>query len=174
MRLTNNLSENKYKYLDEALNKSMVNFVNDIKNNSSVVYDCNDVVFNFFIKVVEECLKENIRDSLYQFFSELNNNYNLFNNNKNDNNFLEKEEIKSIIDKTNILQIYKKEINNDIIKNYKKYIQNCDKTFIELENMSIILTGRSGVGKSTLINCLLKERVADTGAYNVVTMETKN
>ena len=40
--------------------------------------------------------------------------------------------------------------------------------------MSIIILGKSGVGKSTLINCLLKENVAEEGYYNVITLETKS
>ena len=166
---------NTFKYLHKELKMLMMDFVREIKlqNTSPVVFDCDDLVFNFFIQKMQENLDWYITEHLYNYFSELNNNYDLFNNNS-DNKFFEKNIIKTMIHEVNILQSYKNKIHNALINNYKKYIQNFDNNFIKLENITVILTGRSGVGKSTLINCLLKERVAETGAYNVVTMATLN
>ena len=58
-----------------------------------------------------------------------------------------------------------------ICESLNEYTKNPDSKRIEY--LSIILTGRSGIGKSTLINCLFNEMVAKEGTGSVETQETK-
>ena len=57
-----------------------------------------------------------------------------------------------------------------IHESLSKYAKN--QTAIKLERISVVLTGKSGVGKSTLINCFLKTN-APEGTKKVITLETK-
>ena len=67
-----------------------------------------------------------------------------------------------IIKNENIESYYKKEIHKDLLENLKK------DDLIKIKTISIIVVGKAGVGKSTLINCLLKDNKAEEGIYNVL------
>ena len=81
------------------------------------------------------------------------------------NNY-EKNEIEEIIKNEDIVLYFKNDINktleNDSTKKNLKY----------LEKITLIVEGKKGAGKSTLINCLLKEYLAKEGEYSVTTLRT--
>lgn len=77
----------------------------------------------------------------------------------------DKNPISKIIGSKETLKIYKEKIKNE----FKKIENNID-TF-KIKYLSIIIIGRSGVGKSTLINCLLKEDLAKEGTGKIITIE---
>ena len=55
-----------------------------------------------------------------------------------------------IIKNENIESYYKKEIHKDLLENLKK------DDLIKLETISIIVVGKAGIGKSTLIKLFIK------------------
>ena len=72
--------------------------------------------------------------------------------------------ISKIIDSQQTSKIYKGKIKNE----FKKIGNNID-TF-KIKYLSIIIIGKSGVGKSTLINCILKEKLAKEGVGKRITI----
>ena len=70
-------------------------------------------------------------------------------------------------------------LNEKIESKYKNFMSDSLAKFskelnlIKLKYLSIVICGKSGVGKSTLINCLLKELLAKEGEYDVTTLERK-
>ena len=96
--------------------------------------------------------------------------YNNYNNTTSKNNYFNKSEIEQII------------INEKTESNYKTQLEDslCEfaenQNSIKIENISVIVIGKTGVGKSTLINCMLKLEGKDSakeGTGDVVTTETK-
>ena len=81
---------------------------------------------------------------------------------------LENNEIEKIIENEDIQSLFK----NLIFKHFSENTKT--EKLIKLNKISIILTGKSGVGKSTLINCLLKEKKAKEGDFKVITMATQS
>lgn len=55
---------------------------------------------------------------------------------------------------------------NELLKQFRDTIEN-------LTTLNIIITGKTGVGKSTLINNIFRERLADTGIGKPVTQATR-
>ena len=74
--------------------------------------------------------------------------------------------IKNILGNENIDSIYSNKIENQLA-NLKE-----NKDISKINYITIILTGKSGVGKSTLINALLKEYLAKEGMITITTKET--
>ena len=76
--------------------------------------------------------------------------YNNYNNTTSKNNYFNKSEIEQII------------INEKTESNYKAQLEDslCEfaenQNSIKIENIAVIVIGKTGVGKSTLINCMLK------------------
>ena len=64
-------------------------------------------------------------------------------------------------------------ILSNIIKSQTYYIQS-QKDLFQIDYLSIIITGKSGVGKSTLINCLLKEELATESMPKIGTKRPKS
>ena len=77
----------------------------------------------------------------------------------------EKVLLSNIIEKENISLIYDKKIKGELDKINKNFGD------IKIDFISIILVGRSGIGKSKLINALLKEECAPNGVGYRVTLQ---
>lgn len=57
--------------------------------------------------------------------------------------------------------------------NFDFISQAIQKATVEMGNVSILISGRSGVGKSTLINSVFQENLAETGQGRPVTQDTR-
>ena len=125
--------------------------------------------------------KNNCNDNIFKLLKkyELNNLQNFINSNKKNfileiNNFLKSEMI--IFDEAQIPKIIDKEYKETYINKIKKEINRInkeEKEFCQIKYLSIIIIGKCGVGKSTLINGILKEQLAKSGIGNRVTTENK-
>ena len=181
----NTINNNKYNYesIEEInfneknlcinnLNRDIMNFLNEIKCQfpASFKFDDNDITFNFFLNEIMKQLLNYINQNKSGYFEKLKNKIDLFTfsfRNNCYNKCYGEKEIEEIIKKLNLESSYKNDIHNSLINNYNQNL-------IQLDYITIILTGRSGVGKSTLINCFLKNNLAKTGVYNVVTMKIQS
>ena len=149
------LNENSKKILKEYLEKNMI-------QDSYFIKTDNDNVFN--------SLKEYEKNDLINFFEykkkdfiikKINNAYNtnhIYYNNLKISNIISSEQFKNIF-------------INKIKKENEKIKQNVN--FGKIEYLSIIIIGKSGVGKSTLLNGMLKEELAGTGGGRITTLENK-
>ena len=81
-------------------------------------------------------------------------------------NDYEESEIDEIIKTEGIEFFYKNDINQILMDDLKK------KNLKNLKKISLIVEGKQGAGKSTLINCLLKDKLAKEGEYTVTTWGT--
>ena len=105
---------------------------------------------------------------------------NFFDSHKKDfileiNKFVESKKIN--VNENQISQIvsskeYKEFYFNKIKKEINRINQE-EKEFCQIKYLSIIIIGKCGVGKSTLINGIFKEEVAKSGIGNLVTIENK-
>jgi energy-coupling factor transporter ATP-binding protein EcfA2 len=157
----------KCKYEKEELNKKLKDFINrkniqDLDNEqkgklNDSVYELikkeeNEELINFFDKIQESFIQD-INDYLYS--SENINFYPL---------------VSQIISNEDGKNIFK----NKIKKHLSEINENEEK--FKINYLTILLTGKSGNGKSTLINVLLKLKKSErarTGVGNYVTTETK-
>ena len=119
-------------------------------------------LLNYIKKDSEIFLKNNH----YNFYGILSRNYGnkkfIFNNNLSN--------LSAILEKNSKL-IYTKKIEN-LINSQTNYIKS-QKDLYQIDYLSIIIAGKSGVGKSTLINCLLKEELAIERMPKIGTKEPK-
>ena len=157
------LNDIKWKFLKNELKTGIKNFIEEIKyQESSFNFKNDDNTFNFLQNEIKNDLINFLNDNLSQYMNEILSNYNKQNyqNDFNDNI------LEQIITNENIESHYKT-IIYESLSNYAK-----NHTSIKLEKISVVLTGKSGVGKSTLINCFLKTN-APEGTKKVITLETK-
>ena len=116
-----------------------------------------------YIKTDLEIFLKNKHINFFKFLSKYNGNKFAFNNNNNNlSTILEKKE------KNN----YDKKIEG-IINDKTNYIKS-QKDLLPIDYLSIIIAGKSGVGKSTLINCLLKEELAKEEIPKIGTKKPKS
>ena len=80
-------------------------------------------------------------------------------------NDYEESEIDEIIKTEGIEFFYKNNINQTLMDDLKK------KNLKNLKKISLIVEGKQGTEKSTLINCLLKDKLAKEGEYTVTTLD---
>ena len=137
--------ENKFEYQDSYFRKkdSSDNVFESIKN-----YQLQDLI-SFF-----ESKKK-------YFIEDINNTYKLKNINP------DKIYISKIISSKQFIDIYMNKIKREIneIKNKKE--------LCKIDYLSIIIIGRSGVGKSTLTNAMIKEKLAPTDNVQIKTLVNK-
>ena len=140
------------------LNENSKNLLNDFLKNNMIYQDFyfkikdNDTVFN--------SLKEYEKNDLIEFFEQkkksfinekINEDY------KNKHIYQINTTISQIISSKEFKDIYINKINKEVDK-----IKG-NTNFCKIKNLSIIVIGKSGVGKSSLINGMLKETLASTG-----------
>ena len=63
------------------------------------------------------------------------------------------------------------EVNTDEIA--KKCMDTINEKLKNLKKLNIIVVGKSGVGKSTLINSLFRDKIAETGLGRPITTEIR-
>ena len=146
--------EKKSKYFDDNLSKKLYNFLFELnfQENSTLSFliDDSDLILIELINYIQKDLEIFCENNFYEFINSLN------------------EYQKKLFTKDTLDNISKSiESNNegnfiygeDELK--KKFINlKLDKSFCKIDYITIILSGKSGVGKSTLINALLKENLA--------------
>jgi len=134
--------------IKDDMNKSL----NDFFQNNII----QDTYFNIETQddQVVNLLKKNIKFDLLNYIF-LNKDF--INNYKYKSMTFDKNPISKIIGSQQTLKIYKEKIKNE----FKKIEINIDS--FKIGYLSIIIIGRSGVGKSTLINSILKEYLAEEG-----------
>ena len=166
-------NEHKSSFINKELNLKMQNFVTNIKCQNFTInnLDDDDLVFNFFLNQSKGNLLNYINSYESKYLEEINTCYNL--GKENNNIIFVKDEINSQIEWRKIELYYKNAIHNSFITNYINK-NNKYENSTKLKYITIILAGKSGVGKSTLINCFFKRRVATEGLYKVCTMGIKS
>ena len=157
--------QNNWKYLDEKSKDSLNDFLqnNMIYQESYFNIEDNDIIL--------KSLKEYEREDLVNFFElkkkefireKINNVY------KNKYIYHDSTKISEITSSKKFKEILMNKITNKID------IINKEKDFCKIDYLSIIVIGKSGVGKSTLINGMLKEKLAKTGIGDKITIEDKS
>ena len=157
------LKENEWKFLKYELKMGIKSFLEEIKyQESSFNFNNRDQTFNIFQNEIKNDLINFLNDNLSQFVYEIISNYKLQNYKIDFNDDL----IEQIIKYEDIESFYK----SIIYESLSRYAKN--QVSIKLERISVVLTGKSGVWKSTLINCFLKTN-AQEGLKDVTTLVTK-
>jgi len=151
---------NNLKYLDNKLI--------EILNNNLQTKDCIDNYFKLsnYDKVFNSLI-EYIKNDLDNFFNlEKSNFINEIHSEYTKKKLEHKLPIKSILNKEQITNIYSSKIKNEI-QRLKQ-----DDAFSNINKITTIVVGKSGMGKSTLINNLLElegDQMAKEGVGNIVT-----
>ena len=122
-----------------------------------------DSVFDLLKKKKKKSLTELLKKSKRNMINFLDSKIKILNG----KNYNYKELVKSMLNSENADNVYNEKIKKEISK-----IKNNREEF-EIKYLTIMLVGKSGVGKSTLINSILKEQLAKTGTGSFVTTVTK-
>ena len=159
------LCKNNLKYLNNNNIESLKSFLNKIEYQENY----------FKLKTFDEPfnkLKELMKNDLKKFFN-LKKNPFINNFEKQYNNKIlngKKIPIKQILEYEKASSLYSNKIQNE----FDKLKNNTD--FVSIDYLTVIVIGKSGVGKSTLINNLLKlegDKIAPSSIGNIGTTETK-
>ena len=167
-------SEKEWKYLNKKTASELIQFLED-----NMIYQESyfKKINNCNVKVVLKMLKDYEKKDMITIekyvilFNYFDTNYQDFMKNKICFNYNEKyplikrNMISEIISNKIFEEIYIKKLNN-IIDNI-----NSDLDICKIKYLTIVVIGRSGVGKSTLINTILKEEKAKTGFGDIVTRD---
>ena len=162
---SNNDEEESFILKDEELK-----IKNDINKSLNEFFKKNTIQDTYFNQETQDdhvfnLLKKYIKNDLINYIyskKDFINNYN------HKTMVYDKSPISKIIGSQQTLKIYKEKIKNESI-----IIRNNIDTF-KIKYLSIIIIGRSGVGKSTLINCILKENLAKEGTGKIITIENSS
>ena len=150
----------------KLIDNSNFGLLTDFLNNLNIQEDGNnddikDIVFYAFRRKEKECLKNSFKELKQNFQKQLE---------EKDNKFDFEFKIKSLIEYEDIKNEYEKKIINKI-----NHILMIKKKF-KIDYISVLLIGKSGVGKSTLINEILElpeGQKAKEGIGTFVTQETR-
>ena len=158
--------KNKWKYLNKETETSLKKFL----ENNMIYQETYFKQINNENDKIFKMMKEYEKKQLVNFF---NKHYKAFIKDKickvyNSKNLLvDRTIISDIISGQIFEEIYLYKLNN-IANEIKE-----DLTFCKINYVTIIVIGRTGAGKSTLINSVLKVEKAETGTGNIVTKENK-
>ena len=151
--------------------KKLQSFVKNIQSqNSFLSLDNKDKIFNYLQKIIKNNLLEYIKSNQGKFLNEMKFNYNN-NYSKQSNKFLDNDKIENIIENKSQEPFFKNLVQNSL----NEIPKSNDKQLKKLNQLTLILTGKSGVGKSTLIKVLFRGEIKiKTGVGNVVNLETES
>ena len=154
------LFHNDLKYLDNKLIESLNHYLQakDCKDNYFKLVE-SDIVFNSLREYIKKDLDNFFNLEKSKFIEEIHEEYTKKNINHN-------FPIQSILKKEQISNIYSSKIKTEFQRLQK------DHTFSKIDYITTIVVGKSGVGKSTLINNLLElegDNIAQENVGNIVT-----
>jgi len=153
----------KFNYLDDNMQNSLKQFME-----KSMIYQDSYLNLKTDNDEVYNSLKLEIRNDLIKFFE------------SKKKNFVDKiykayNSTNINIDKISISNITKSKMFQDIymnkIRREKDSIMNQEKEVCEIKHLSIVIGGKTGVGKSTLINAMLKENLAQADIGDIQTKD---
>ena len=152
-----------WNYLKEDSKHSLMNF---LENN--MIYQESYFKIDNMDKVLKS-LKQYEKNDLINFFELQKKDFLKGKINKQYNSNIihfDKVIISNIVSSQQFKEIYKNKINNEVNKIIK------EKNLFQIDHLSIIVIGKSGVGKSTLINAMLKEQLAEVNCVKITTLES--
>ena len=149
------------KYASELEENSLNTYMNDIeKQKSDFIENSEDKIYNILNLNIIKDLKYFINENKKDFIS------NMINGSYSTKNFSCNTKIYSdLIIGQDFKFIYEEKLK----KEFDLLTKNDE--FTKIDYLTILIMGKSGVGKSTLVNCMLKEELAKTGVGNRVTLK---
>lgn len=148
------LDNNTLKLLNDFLQKNIyqeIYFINKEKNYDRAFQSLKDYIKNnlsiFFNSAKTSFIKDGIEEKYNKKLK------------------FDKNPILKVIDSENASSIYTKKIKFELDNMGE------DANFLKIDYLSIIIIGQTGLGKSTLINCILKENLAKEGEGDIVTTD---
>lgn len=157
------LKEKKWKYLDnntlkllnDFLQKNIfqeINFGNKENNYDRAFHSLKDYIKNNLLLFFNSAKTSFIKDAIEEKY------------NKKFMKF-DKNPILKVIESENASSIYTQKIKFELDNMGE------DNNFLKIDYLSIIIIGQTGLGKSTLINCILKDNLAKEGEGDIVTTD---
>ena len=160
------LKDNEWKLLSSNLKEKIRKFMEEFNYQiSSLKINKEDHTFNF----LQNEIKRDLINFLDNNFNQYTNKIYSYYNNINSIIYFSDNEIEQIISNENMELFYELQIKDSLSKSAQ------NQNSIKLAHISVIVAGKAGVGKSTLINCMLKlgeKESAPEGIGNVITLET--
>ena len=161
-------NENRWKYLNRETETALKNFL----ENSMIYQETYFKEINNENDKIFKMMKEYEKKQLVIFF---NKNYKAFikdkickgYNSKKKNLKVNRDIILDITSNQIFQEIYLYKLNN--VANLIK----ADLNFCSFKHLNILVIGRTGVGKSTLVNSAIKKEKAETGPGNIVTIKNE-
>ena len=151
------LKEKSWKYINKV-NNLLNYFLQKIDiQDSYLSQNTNDEIFKSLKEYIKNDLTHFFNSKKIDFINKINSKYNTIKIG------YDKTPITEVLEGENIFSNYKEKIKNqfDIIEN------NNDE--LKIDYLTIILVGKSGAGKSALINSMILEDLAEEGVGNIVT-----
>ena len=158
--------EKKSKYFDDNLSEKLYNFIFSLNFKKNIIFTLNkeiDINFISLLDFIKNDLEIFCENNKYDFIDKLR---------ETQKNKFTKQ---ALIDLSNsIILNYAEEAKfiNSMLKDKFKELKN-DESFCKIDYITIIPFGKTGVGKSTLINALLKEYLAPETNPKIGTIKPK-
>ena len=157
-----------WRYLNNDLSITLNNFIQMIKyqDTPNNYFNKNNFFNNSLLNSLKKYEKNNLElyfnATIQQFLISLDKNF-LNIREKYRNKIFIESRIKSIFQNEKLNEVLLIKINQEF-EDLKK-----NKDFVKIDYFTAIITGRTGVGKSSLINALLKQNLAEEGMKDIVT-----